>query len=200
MDQNSFHHNKFNGMTYIPGPTWFLFIHMFVLQTNMVNVLFTKLFFCVNNRFYMIGVALKLKMPPKGYFLTNAVHMIPNIPSNLYCAKIWCILLEQWSSGPWISFTISTELKSGFPFTLLHKVDNLTASNIILYHIQYFTILCCTAQSMLLAWIMFTLNNTLFGNTLNTLQYYMHYTNLYSTLVCTIMHSIQNRPANYKGP
>ena len=36
----------------------------------------------------------------------------PNIPSSIYWAKIWCILLEEQSECPWISFTSSTELKS----------------------------------------------------------------------------------------
>ena len=46
-------------------------------------------------------------------------HTNPNILSNPYWAKIWCILLEQRSQGQWISFTSSTELKSGFPFHFL---------------------------------------------------------------------------------
>ena len=55
---------------------------------------------------------------PKRYlevFLGNPAHTNPNIPSNLYSAKIWCILLEQQSQCLWISFTSSTELKSSFP-------------------------------------------------------------------------------------
>ena len=30
-------------------------------------------------------------------------------------AKIWCILLEQQTQSPWISFASLTELKSSFP-------------------------------------------------------------------------------------
>ena len=40
---------------------------------------------------------------------------LPNIPSNLYWAKLWCILLEERSQCTWISFTSPTELKSSSP-------------------------------------------------------------------------------------
>ena len=50
------------------------------------------------------------------YFLGNLAQTIPNIPSNLYWAKKWCILLEGRSQCTWISFTCSTELKSSSPF------------------------------------------------------------------------------------
>ena len=43
----------------------------------------------------------------------------PNIPSNLYWAKRWCILLEEQSQCTWISFTCSTELKSSSPLHLV---------------------------------------------------------------------------------
>ena len=50
------------------------------------------------------------------YFLENPVYTNQKIPSNLYLAKIWCILLEQQSQSAWICFICSTELKSSFPF------------------------------------------------------------------------------------
>ena len=49
------------------------------------------------------------------YFLGNLAHTNPNIPSNLYWAKIWCILLVELSQGPWIIFSGPTELKSSSP-------------------------------------------------------------------------------------
>ena len=49
-----------------------------------------------------------------GTFLENLPHTNQNIPSNLYWAKIWCILLEQQSQCTWINCTSSTELKSSF--------------------------------------------------------------------------------------
>ena len=49
------------------------------------------------------------------YDVENPANINPNIPSNLYQAKIWCILLEEQSQCPWISFTGPTELKRSFP-------------------------------------------------------------------------------------
>ena len=49
-------------------------------------------------------------------FWGNLVYRNINIPWNLYCGKIWCILLEGQSQFQWISFTSSTELKSSSPF------------------------------------------------------------------------------------
>ena len=48
--------------------------------------------------------------------MVNLAHKNPNIPSNLYWAEIWWILLEEWSQCTWISFTSPTELKSSSPF------------------------------------------------------------------------------------
>ena len=42
----------------------------------------------------------------------NPAHTNPNIPSNLYWIKIWCILLEERSQCHWINFTGPIELKS----------------------------------------------------------------------------------------
>ena len=51
-------------------------------------------------------------LPLRGiFFLTNLAHTNLNIPVNiLYWAKIWCILLEQWSHSAWIYLTSSTKL------------------------------------------------------------------------------------------
>ena len=49
----------------------------------------------------------------------NTANTNPNIPLILYWAKIRCILRKQQSQGPWISFTISTELKSSFSLVIL---------------------------------------------------------------------------------
>ena len=51
------------------------------------------------------------------YFLENLAHTNPNIPSKLYRAKRWCILLEGRSQCTWIRFTSSSELKSSSPLT-----------------------------------------------------------------------------------
>ena len=49
-------------------------------------------------------------------FFANLVNTNPNVPSNLYWAKIWCIKLEKLSYSPWIRVTCLTKLKSGSPF------------------------------------------------------------------------------------
>ena len=49
-------------------------------------------------------------------YLRNVAHTNPNIPSNLYWTKIWCIFLEEQSQGPTPKVTCSTERKSSFPF------------------------------------------------------------------------------------
>ena len=51
------------------------------------------------------------------YFLENLAHTNPNITLNLYWAKIWLILLNEWSQGPTPKYTCSTELKSSFPLS-----------------------------------------------------------------------------------
>ena len=51
----------------------------------------------------------------------------PNIPSNLYWAKIWCILLDKRSQWTWIRVTCSTELKSSSPLPKWNKILPLTS-------------------------------------------------------------------------
>ena len=53
-------------------------------------------------------------------FLENPTHTNPNIPSNLYWAKIWWILHKERSQCTWNSFTCSTELKSSSPLHSSH--------------------------------------------------------------------------------
>ena len=55
-------------------------------------------------------------------FLGNLVHTNPNIPSNLYWAKVWCIKLEERIQRPTPKFTSSTELKSNSPLLGCFKV------------------------------------------------------------------------------
>ena len=59
----------------------------------------------------------------KRYFFENPALTNP----NLYWVKIWCVLLEQWSQGPWSSFTSSTEVENSFP--LLHNLEVLKTCN-----------------------------------------------------------------------
>ena len=105
----------------------------------MLNVLLTKFsyFVVAKSVFFMIWWFLtknaskigcfrqKKVLWCKKYFkvlLGNPAHTNPNIPSNLYWAKRWCILLEGQSQCTWISFTCSTELKSSSPFTMQPQI------------------------------------------------------------------------------
>ena len=47
------------------------------------------------------------KQVPRGTFYKYKYTLKP--------PKIWCILLEQQSQGPWIRFTSLSEVKSSFP-------------------------------------------------------------------------------------
>ena len=67
------------------------------------------------------------------YFLENPEHTYQNIPSNLYWAKLWSILLEEQSHCPLISFTSQTELKSKSPFNALI----ILLSTISVHHSQF---------------------------------------------------------------
>ena len=53
----------------------------------------------------------------------NLAHTNTNVPTNLYWAKIWWILLDEQSQWAWISFTCSTELKSSSPFKYILQVS-----------------------------------------------------------------------------
>ena len=53
-------------------------------------------------------------------FLGNPAHTNWNIPSNLYWAKVWFILLEERSQGPTPKVTSSTEMKSNCPLNTRH--------------------------------------------------------------------------------
>ena len=57
--------------------------------------------------------------------MENPENTNPNIPSNIYWAKIWCILLKKQSQWPWISLTGPTELKSSSPWRNLKEVMTL---------------------------------------------------------------------------
>ena len=57
----------------------------------------------------------------------NPAHTNLNIPSNLFWAQIWCILLEERSKCTLISFTSITELTSSSPFELLSGWMRMTS-------------------------------------------------------------------------
>ena len=62
-----------------------------------------------------------VKKSTNRYFWGNLPHTNLNIPSNLFWAKILCILLEERSQCPSISFTLPTELKSSSPLQKIIK-------------------------------------------------------------------------------
>ena len=78
-----------------------------------INFLSSKWQGGTTNRLNLVFLSTSVKNSFYRYFLENTVHT-NLIPSNTYWAKLWCILLAQWSEGPWFS-TYSTELKKSFP-------------------------------------------------------------------------------------
>ena len=89
-----------------------------LLSQNKVH--FTKITKS-GSKFEVCFFGLKKYQREKSTFFGNLTYTNQNTPSNLFGAKIWCILLQQQSQGPnlklcKISSTISTELKSSSPF------------------------------------------------------------------------------------
>ena len=86
------------------------------------------------------------------YFWGNLVHTNPNVPSKLFWAKIWCILLEEQSQCPWISFTIPTELKSSSPLqpVIAHKLEQYSWSAFLVFLVfSWFFLPCfCTSTTI----------------------------------------------------
>ena len=101
-----------------------------LFQTHIINLFFLlsfQFFFC-QSWFNMIWVFFFVTKTPQKkdvfdikctykFFLENPAHPNPSIPSNLYRAKSWCILLEERRQCLWISFTSPTELTSSSPFS-----------------------------------------------------------------------------------
>ena len=78
---------------------WGCFFNLKRLQTGCFDSQITR----VKNKFRVI-------------FLGNPAHTNSNTPSNLYWAKVWCILFEVQSQCPTLKCTSATELKSNSPF------------------------------------------------------------------------------------
>ena len=81
-----------------------------LLRQNMVHFAWTTKSVCI----YLVAkIGLKVlgKKSTWRSFLKNLALTNQNLPSNLYWAKIWCVLLEQQSHSVWRSFSCSTKLR-----------------------------------------------------------------------------------------